>query len=1077
MFKKYRPYFEVILILLLGLVSQIWFKKGHLLISVDTFLPIKLGTFINEYLHVWSWKTAFGFADVNKLPFLVPLGILLKFYETLKLPFSPIIFQRLLTYFLFAGSGVSLYFLFRTSFPRASSPSRLVASLLYMFNFYTMFIFFALPYPLLFSYAFFPFVFSLYIKWLGSTKRVSRPLALALVWFALLTPSYMTPPYLLIHFFILLAFSVFWIFVDHKRGERIRQVIWFNGLFLVFWLLLNCFWLLPLAFSLKDQLTSYALLLGIKSTELFSLNSVRVLEAFRLRGYFGFTDSYKGESFYPWFKFYENNPFFEVLSFTVPLLAFLWLLSGGRKNRRALFFSVFTLIFIGLAKGVNPPFGFFNKFIFFRPPLTTVFRSVYQRFTGYIALGLAVLAGYTFDCLFRTKRPILFLSFLVLICGVYVWPLWNGELFSSEGIFPSKHTVIPDYYFQASEWLGEQGSDFNILLLPFNRLGLAVCLWDGGKEGYGGVEPLSSLSGSRFAYSGGGLGDKLAAGLVSGEWGTARPLLPFNFRYILVKNDTHWDYIAGNSFWVGGDRDLITESLSKIEGIGKPVSFGELDFYKVDDDYFLPHFYISEKTFYIDGDFEVFSAIADLGIFGARPGVHLDTGILGRTDGILVQAKGPLGLSISEAGWREWWSWPEAGVNPMSWKYLLVRLKEWWIEKRKADTIDKADTLFWHGMKRVEEMKKWGGEATRYEKKVRAAIELLRTVPEEERDERFWQLVEKFRVYIERVEEEVKNSEGLSKANSKLRACVDEIAGPRCSEGELCYRVAVPEEGKYEVLAGGEDVELLEETPFGEASFGAGKQVLKFKVSEPENLVPEEDSGNRPTFYERISEWEYGKKYRISFDYKIGNEEVRLFVKLAKRGKGEDTISLRPVGEVRGSGVEEAGWRHFEEIVEADHGAEEVGLYLYTTAGKDLETGEFKNVTVRRIPEPRVVLRKLGNSDIREIPKITFARVNPAKYRVRVEGAKEPYTLVFNEGFHRGWKVYMNKSPIDADHLLVNGYANSWYIEPEDVGGAENYELIVEFWPQRLFHIGLLISGIALIGCVGCLAVVAGKRK
>jgi len=180
-----------------------------------------------------------------------------------------------------------------------------------------------------------------------------------------------------------------------------------------------------------------------------------------------------------------------------------------------------------------------------------------------------------------------------------------------------------------------------------------------------------------------------------------------------------------------------------------------------------------------------------------------------------------------------------------------------------------------------------------------------------------------------------------------------------------------------------------------------------------------------------------------------------------------------------------------------------------------------------------------------QYPKIEFIKINPTKYRVKVEGATGPYTLIFSESFHKGWKIYegdtgildteywgteypisniqylvsklgsfasritdiflddgdcseeiasyfngeikegthrntflepatfetWGKKPIEAEHLTVNGYANSWYIEPEDVDGAENYELIVEFWPQRLFYIGLFVSLMTLLGCVGYLGV------
>jgi len=66
---------------------------------------------------------------------------------------------------------------------------------------------------------------------------------------------------------------------------------------------------------------------------------------------------------------------------------------------------------------------------------------------------------------------------------------------------------------------------------------------------------------------------------------------------------------------------------------------------------------------------------------------------------------------------------------------------------------------------------------------------------------------------------------------------------------------------------------------------------------------------------------------------------------------------------------------------------------------------------------------------------------------------------------------------------MVNGYANSWNINPTELcgtpagealcvrnaDGSYDLELVVEFWPQRLFYIGLFISGATLLGCLGYL--------
>ena len=68
----------------------------------------------------------------------------------------------------------------------------------------------------------------------------------------------------------------------------------------------------------------------------------------------------------------------------------------------------------------------------------------------------------------------------------------------------------------------------------------------------------------------------------------------------------------------------------------------------------------------------------------------------------------------------------------------------------------------------------------------------------------------------------------------------------------------------------------------------------------------------------------------------------------------------------------------------------------------------------------------------------------------------------------------------EENHLTANGYANSWLIETDKIcsqtdfcvknpDGTYDFELVVEFWSQRLFYIGLFVSGITLFGCLGYL--------
>ena len=73
------------------------------------------------------------------------------------------------------------------------------------------------------------------------------------------------------------------------------------------------------------------------------------------------------------------------------------------------------------------------------------------------------------------------------------------------------------------------------------------------------------------------------------------------------------------------------------------------------------------------------------------------------------------------------------------------------------------------------------------------------------------------------------------------------------------------------------------------------------------------------------------------------------------------------------------------------------------------------------------------------------------------------------------WDTWFKTSLPEETHQLVNGYANSWLIDPlkicnqgikcrQNPDGTVDFELIVEFWPQRLYYIGLAISLLTLLG-------------
>ncbi|MBE9528427.1 MAG: hypothetical protein IME99_04235, partial [Proteobacteria bacterium] len=155
-----------------------------------------------------------------------------------------------------------------------------------------------------------------------------------------------------------------------------------------------------------------------------------------------------------------------------------------------------------------------------------------------------------------------------------------------------------------------------------------------------------------------------------------------------------------------------------------------------------------------------------------------------------------------------------------------------------------------------------------------------------------------------------------------------------------------------------------------------------------------------------------------------------------------------------------------------------------------------------------------------EPPGIAFKKVNPTRYVVDIKEAMGAFTLVFNESFNEGWKAYVRlgqatseseaneagredskSEPWSAllsawgdsgkrieieDHFVVNGYANGWRVpvmqsggqvlEP-GVEGMQDFIIILEYKPQRLFEIGLLITVTALFGCLIYLGYGLVKRR
>jgi len=82
------------------------------------------------------------------------------------------------------------------------------------------------------------------------------------------------------------------------------------------------------------------------------------------------------------------------------------------------------------------------------------------------------------------------------------------------------------------------------------------------------------------------------------------------------------------------------------------------------------------------------------------------------------------------------------------------------------------------------------------------------------------------------------------------------------------------------------------------------------------------------------------------------------------------------------------------------------------------------------------------------------------------------------------WETWLPNKTLqlpEENHLLVNGYANSWTINTDkycntgtlcikNPDGTYDMEFVIEYWPQRLYYIGTFISVFSLLYCIVYLA-------
>lgn len=210
--------------------------------------------------------------------------------------------------------------------------------------------------------------------------------------------------------------------------------------------------------------------------------------------------------------------------------------------------------------------------------------------------------------------------------------------------------------------------------------------------------------------------------------------------------------------------------------------------------------------------------------------------------------------------------------------------------------------------------------------------------------------------------------------------------------------------------------------------------------------------------------------YLLSFDYQS----------LRKKYAGYNVTFDDPLGTTIEERLPKAGdaWNTFTRQIIAPEGARHLKLMLYAYPINNddgtFNTVRYDNFNLMSMPTLKDIFYLVSHSpqETRQPRSIMTTVADPTKKIVHVKGAKKPFYLATNETYHNSWQLTFDKKSV-GDHIKLNNSANGWYVDPNTFcqnnsactknDDGYNFDVVMEFLPQRSFYTGAIISFTTLI--------------
>lgn len=924
-----------------------------------------------------------------------------------------------------------------------------------------------------------------------------------------------------------------------KEFGFLRRLSLFYLFNFVLFLLLNAYSILPYFATLGASVYRQVIDKGVIQAGSEWLNYISrgssFLNLFKLQG---IPDWYLTEFFpnneHAYAGVYLTNPGLIFVSILFPVFAFSSFLFVKKKEEKYLvaFTGLLLLASMFFSAGSNSSLGFLYEFFYNKIPGFSIFRSPYFKFGYAYIVSFTILLAYFFskavEFLTEKIRKTAVLAVLLVILG---WLSFHFVIFDAQKIFvwqKGKSTIvqIPSYVLEFDKWVNSQKDlGGRILLLP----PLDV-IWnaDSYSWGYWSLSALPSVTFSKASFvvndtnlSGDERGwvEELYVLMEGKDIASFRNLASrLGVKYILLRKDfvskDSQKYIDLVSVLEKEKLiELVKEfgewSLYNLTDVSdKSLIYASVDFAKVSANYF----YLAKELAGTD-----YSKYSWLKFEDVSPDYNLDS--LTEEEFYYLTCES---CQIENLGKHA--QLPPVRILPNSPFYQIKKASQKRLIAGASSETDKLNVYLGLSLTKLSEIKsmrslkiseRFISEGLRDTYEYLVQVDALLKNFEQMRSNfyiasKIYESLNPIQGYFrseissndfqfEREDIKDLTIKILWESNVIKKHFNSLISQSELWSHEKLYKLEGLEEGRYKLLADGESLpvngdglftkpqklitESGQEINFAKTNsfskwyetdyFDKSKEMqeIRFSFPEPPNLYffqggqqldfPE---GQRGCLVGNISFFNKYKMYRIKLSSANGYKSLRLYINEKRSGK-EGFLQGDVVADVFLASPD----RPFVYIYAPSDSA--VGPTIYFCEN-DPGIPINETVEVYEIFSPIIFAGKNVSEQQTDKPKVDFEKINPSKFKISITKAHGPFVLIFNQRFNFLWRLSDENGHLVSTHFSVDGYANGWLLS-----GNEEYNLNLEYYPQRLFGYGVKISLASLAVTLIIYTLIVLRRK